>query len=154
MSKFPQVSVFILICVTIGIVLGLFAVSEKKTVIQQGVSGQGRMNACGPLCLRIASNLYGISCDELQAFNLCLPEQNGTRLSNLKKAAPKLGMKARITSLRWDELKKMQNMAILINCWSCFLRLILAKFTRTAIMRITNGSIQIDLLYQRKTHRR
>lgn len=111
MKKIILITVLLLFCINLGIFLGyLFSTKTERVVPNLPLD---RRTACGPFCLRIASNLYGIPCDESYVLFLCPPDASGTRLGDLSKAAIKLGMKANVTKLTWKQLLNMQEFSIL-----------------------------------------
>jgi hypothetical protein len=111
MKKIILIAVLLLLSINLGIFLGYFFSTKTERVITN--LSADRQTACGPFCLRIAANLYGIPCDESYALSLCPPDANGTRLGDLSKSATKLGMKAKITKLTWKQLSDMQEYSIL-----------------------------------------
>jgi hypothetical protein len=111
MKKTILITVLLLLCINLGIFLGYFFSTKKERIVSN--LPLDRRVACGPFCLRIAANLYGISCDESYALFLCPPDTDGIRIGDLSKAAIKLGMKANITKLTWKQLLNMQEFSIL-----------------------------------------
>jgi hypothetical protein len=111
MKKTILIVALLLLCINLGIFLGYFFSTKKERIVPN--LPLDRRTACGPFCLRIAANLYGIPCNESYALFLCPPDADGTRIGDLSKAATQLGMKANITKLTWKQLLNMQEFSIL-----------------------------------------
>jgi len=111
MKKPILITILLLVCVNVGVFIGYF-ISRKTERVVTNVPPD-RQAACGPLCLRIAANLYGLPSDEAHALSLCPPGTDGTQLRDIQRAAPKFGMKATIVNLTWDKLLTMTEFAIL-----------------------------------------
>ena len=64
MKKPMLVVALFLVCVNVEVFLGYFIGGQTSQVAINENSPLSNRTACGPFCLRIAANLYGIPCDE------------------------------------------------------------------------------------------